>query len=122
MSKMVLYPVLIINAGDMSAATITSLVADIMQVDSACLQINYSGSSPVGTLVVQASLDGANYAPIPVSVGTTAAALSVAIPGATSPILISLSPTTFRYLQVVYTKTSGTGTLSAYLCTKRIGD
>lgn len=102
-------PVLIINAGDMSQASITSAIIDLNQTECFAIQSVYSGS-PVGSLTISGSCDIATSAS-GVS-NWTALPNPVAISAAGSN-LQSFSNVGFRWLKVVYLKTSGTGALSA---------
>lgn len=115
------------------AADITTSAVPTAQDDLAAMQFNYTGSSPVGNLKVQASLDyiqdengnilnTGNWVDLYVSVNGAAPAINIAIPGATTPILIDLTIVSMPYVRAVYTRASGTGTMNGYVCKKRIGD
>lgn len=103
------------------ATTYTSPIITCLQDDVVGIQLNYTGS-PVGALAIQGSLDQTNWAALPVSVNGGSAVLTIAIPGASSPILIDMASGSLPYLRVVYTASSGSGTLDMFVTSKRIGD
>lgn len=92
-----------------------------MEVDVCGIQINYTGSSPVGAFSVQASNDNVSFATIPLSVNGTVVT-SLAVPASSSPIVLDIITGSLCYLQVVYAFTSGTGTMTIITTKKRLGD
>lgn len=109
-----------ITDGSMASATVTSLATDIRYLDNIGLQLNWSGS-PVGTFAVQVSADyeqdqfgnvvaAGNWIPLTLSPSPSTAA--------GSPIYIDLTQLSAPWIRVVYTKTSGSGTLNAYIVAK----
>lgn len=111
----------IITAGDMSA-DITSAVTNIQTLDNIGIQLNWTGS-PVGVFEVQVSIDYAqdnfgnvinagHWTPIDFQVG----------PSTTdgSPIYLDLNQLSAPWIRTFYDRTSGTGTLSAYITAKMI--
>lgn len=108
---------------DMSAASITSNVIDIRYLDDIAIQAVWTGTSPVGTITVQGSLD---YSAPPMAIAnagiwtTVVLSPTAAVSGNTGNILINMDQLSFPYIRIVYTKTSGTGTLSTYICGKSI--
>lgn len=125
--KRVIYPVSIIGvlpsgmqksggqnsgiSGDMSQATITSIGFNIENFDIAGLQITWSGSSPLGTIVLNGSGYNGGYLPLP---GFTVNSPA----GSNGGTLVDIVITSMLWLQLVYTKTSGTGTLNAWAFAK----
>jgi len=106
------------TSGDMSQATVTAGPMNVMAGAAACIQIAWTGS-PTGTLQLQGS------AGAPTTGGSSQAAtwpgpwsnigLPVSLPistGATSWVWDIVS-TGLSAVQVVYTKTSGTGTITS---------
>lgn len=89
----------IITAGDMSGS-LTSAVYDLQYKSLAAVQAFYTGS-PVGSLVVQGSCDGTHW-----STQQTATAISAA-----GDILLNIGLVGFQFLRVIYTRSSGTGSL-----------
>lgn len=107
--------------GQSLGANFSSSALNVIQADVVSLQLNYTGSSPTGTLVIQGSLDGVNYAAIPFQSGSSVVT-SLSLPSATSPILVNLTNLNIAYLQVAYTYTSGSGDMEGWASYKRIGD
>jgi len=91
-----------IDAGDMSSATLTSAWLPLANVTNVCVQAVYTGS-PNGTLKLQASNDASN--------ATDISGKTIAIAAAGNGIL-ELTSAGYAYLRVVYTKSSGTGSLT----------
>ena len=119
--KLTTPPVHFITAQSLGA-TYTSPTINVLQADGLCIQLNYAtGSSPVGAFSVQGSLDQVNWTPLYFSIAGTSTN-SITIPSNTSPILLDINVTNIPYLQVVYTRTSGTTTLDGFYTYKRIGD
>ena len=112
-----------ITNGDMSAASITSKVTNIERADNIGLQFNFTGT-PVGVFSVEVSIDFAqdylgnvtnagNWVPVtldPVPVAS----------GSAGSVYLDLHLVSFPWIRVVYTKTSGSGTLNAYISTKML--
>lgn len=120
--KNILKPFQIITNGDMSTASITSRVTSIQYLDNICIELFWTGS-PVGTFAVQGSLDYAqdefgnvtntgHWVPMALNPSPSTAA--------GSPILIDMNQLSFPYIRVIYTKTSGTGTLQGYVGGKQL--
>lgn len=92
-------------------ANITSVPVNIQEASGFCIQASYTGS-PVGSIEVQASND-------PINIGYTTIPTSVtAITGAGS-YMLNVDIANFAYVQLVYTFTSGTGTMAASCSAKR---
>lgn len=121
-----------INGGDMSAASLTSTVTNIQFLDDIGYQFSWTGS-PVGTLAIQVSADYAadlngnvtnagHWAPMVFTYWNGAAFVTdTSIPTSVgSPIYLDLSLLSAPYIRAVYTKTSGTGTLTAYVTAKML--
>jgi hypothetical protein len=114
-----------------TAANYTSAPYSILDIDVEMVQVDYTGS-PSGTLAIQASsncsvdpqgnvLNAGTWANLYFSVNGAAASSSVAIPANASPVLFDLYGTGAAYIRLVYTG-SGTGTLTAVITGKRLGD
>jgi hypothetical protein len=123
MSYNLLRPVKIITAGDMSAASITSSAAEIKLQDNIGIQLSWTGS-PVGTFAVQISADhnedsmgnvitAGNWISLPLNPAIVAS-------GSADNAYIDLNQQSAQYIRVVYTKTSGTGTLNAIVVGKGV--
>ena len=120
------FPV-IVN-GDMSAATITSSATIIQDLSMIGYSFTWTGSSPVGTIAVQVSNDFALNAQGGVANAGTwntitieyqgAPVQSVPVTGNTGNGFIDIDATGAYAMHVVYTKTSGTGTLNSVVNAK----
>lgn len=106
--------------GDMSQASITSAVTDIQFLDNIGIQLDFSGS-PVGTFDVQISLNYSidNLSNTVISSGTWVTIASGSTSGG-SPIFFDLNQLSAPFIRVVYTKTSGTGTLNSIISAKML--
>lgn len=117
--------------GDMSGSLI-SAVTDIQFLDDIGIQLNFTGS-PVGTFSVQVSSNHFNattlqplvagtWASIPVTYWDGAAFVtSTTIPTSVgSPIILDLNQLGSTYLRVIYTRASGTGSLTAVVTGKGV--
>jgi len=108
----------VITNGDMSQATLTSKVTGIQYMDNIPIQLNFTGT-PTGTFAVQGSLDySQDFQGNVTSVGNWVPLVlspSPAATGAAGSILLDLNQLSFPWIRVVYTKTSGTGTLNAFV-------
>lgn len=115
-SRPILPPFPVITNGDMSQATITSAVTVIQNVSMLSYDISWSGTSPVGAMTVQVSNTYKQNADGTVAnAGNwTTLALSAAAPvsGNTGNGFIDVDGTAGYAIRLVYTKTSGTGTLN----------
>lgn len=112
-----------ITNGDMSQASITSTVTNLQFLDNVCVQLNFTGT-PTGTFEVQVSLDHAQDQNGNVSVAGNWTALTLspspAATGSASTIFIDMNQLSAPWIRVVYTRTSGSGTLNAYIGAKMI--
>lgn len=107
------------------ATSLTSNPVPIMYEDSVAVQLNFTGT-PTGTFQIQGSVDynpggplgpsanSGNWANLTLSPVPTAA-------GAPDTILIDMYGLSFPYIRVVYTRTSGTGTLNTWVDCKKLG-
>jgi hypothetical protein len=108
--KRYLAPYLVLSAGDMSQATLTSTVTEIPYLDNVVYQATWSGT-PTGTFSVEVSLDGVNYVPLGLSPTPSAS-------GSASSAIIELNQLGERFVRLVYTRIAGSGTLNAYIAAK----
>jgi hypothetical protein len=117
---------LIPNAGDPTRAgfppvsgamtgtsTITSNATNIEFMDNIGFQVLWTGT-PVGNFYVFCSIDGINYIAL-----TFAPALGMpaGVPGG---FLINLQQLPYPWIKFQYINTSGSGTLSVYICGKDV--
>lgn len=124
--KLVLPPVHQIVAQSMGSS-ITGTPIIIQYEDSVSIQLNFTGS-PVGTFQIQGSLDyippQPGYADQATATGNWISLVLTPAPiasGAPDNVLIDLYALSFPYIRIVYTRTSGTGTLDAYVSCKALG-
>lgn len=114
----------LITNGDMSTASLTSPVTNIEFMDNIGVQLEWSGS-PVGNFQVQVSIDynqdyqgnvlnAGNWVPLQLN-GSQNVPTSVG-----SPILLDLNQLSPPWIRVVYTRTSGSGTLQAWIAGKMV--
>lgn len=97
-----IYNQLFLTAGDM-AGSVTSSAEPLDYIYGFSIQAIYTGS-PVGTLTLEASNDNSNW------VTVTDSSYSVTSAG---NYMWNFTVSNFKWVRVVYTRTSGTGTLSA---------
>lgn len=100
----------LLSAGDMSQATVTSNSQQLVQMAVASIQAVFTGS-PVGTLKLQISNDNSNWTDY------TNSSVSVTTSGNFLWNLVSVG---FQYVRVVYTKSSGTGSLTVTVSGKGV--
>lgn len=94
--------------GASMGADVTSDVYDTRDYDRVALQVVWSaGATPVGTVAIQGSLDGTNF--VAMNVGT----LSVA--GNADHMVVDLTEMSLPFIRVLYTRTSGSGTMNVFL-------
>lgn len=96
-----LAPYAAMSAGDLSQATVTSATVNILRLDNIGIQINSTGAA-TGSFAVNCSNDAANWFNVVVSP-------PMAVSGSNLVIGRQVTNLPWNYLQVVYTKTSGTG-------------
>jgi hypothetical protein len=109
--------------GDMSQASITSVVTQIKYLDNIGIGLNWTGT-PTGTFAVQVSADYQQSSQgVVTNVGKwTPLTLSPAIAasGSADNAYIDITQTSAPFIRVVYTKTGGTGTLNSYIVGKEV--
>lgn len=121
-------PQKVITSGDMSATTITSSATILRSMSGCSYTFSWSGTSPVGTLSVEVSNDyslnpdgsvnnAGTWNPLTLNVSGTFVA-SIPVSGNTGKGAINVSEIEFWAIRTVYTKASGTGTLTAWFMGK----
>lgn len=94
-----------------STNTYTSPTFNAANLDNLGMQVNFVGTM-TGTLSVQCSIDNKNYIPLTFNPMLTQPS------GSSLSYLIDLNQLPFPYVQVSYTNSSGSGTLTVYLSAK----
>lgn len=123
-SKGALLPFHVVNAVSM-AATITSSPTNVQYLDNVVYELSWpSTGSPNGTFAVQASEDyqvsstgtvtnSGTWVPLTLSSTITAT-------GSADQALIDLNQIPFSWIRLVYTRSSGTGTLDVFVSGKSL--
>jgi hypothetical protein len=112
-----------ITNGNMASASITSPATCIEWLDNIAIQLNFTGS-PVGTFQIQVSVDYAQD--IGGKVTNAGNWVAVTLPsspvaaGAPGQIIIDLNQLASPWIRVVYTRTSGSGSLNSFISGKMI--
>ena len=96
--------------GISAASSATTISADLGDLTGASVQVSFSGSNVVGSVALLGSNDNVNFATIPSS--TTAVSAS-------SGVLYNLNGAQYRYVQVAWTYTSGTGNITTTVLVKQ---
>ncbi len=97
------------------AANATSPEVNVINLDKASIYVDWAGTSPVGTLAVEAKNreDGDWFA---LDFGSP-----ISISGNSGNHLIVLNELPFLAIRLVYTAGSGTGTIDAVIAAKTVG-
>lgn len=100
---------------DMSVAgTQTSNITEIINMDNVAIVASWTGSSPVGTLLVQVSNDQVVWQNLDFG-----SAISISGNSGSHDLIMNQLPHT--YIRAAYVKTSGTGTLACSISIKQVG-
>lgn len=103
---------ILVASGDMSA-DITSASESLLHIFGYCVQVQWSGTSPVGTLTLEASNDGASWSTVDGSLDD--------VYGDSGSGIYHVTDVFYPYVRLKYTRTSGTGTLNATINLKGVG-
>lgn len=76
------------------------------------VQINFTGGTATGSVEVQGSIDGVNFATIPSSVTTVTAS--------DSSYIIDVGPAGHKEFRVFYDRTAGTDTIDIFVILKQV--
>jgi hypothetical protein len=101
-----------------AGSSFTSQVTDITYLDNVAIHLLVpSTGTPIGTFSVLGSVkpDAADADCVAITLGSTPAAT-----GAGDQILINLPALAAPFIRVKYTKSSGTGTVTGWICGKAI--
>ena len=108
------YPVLQFNNVILNAISMTSTQSGTQDISNSLafsVQTTWTGTSPVGTLVISGSLDNQTWTPIS----------SQAINANSGNFLFNADHQAYIAVQVSYVYTSGTGTLTSRISSKQNG-
>lgn len=103
-----------IDQGDISG-NVTSEVTNVTNLDKASIRVDWSGTSPVGTLEVQAR-NGEKESFFAIDMGST-----INITGNSGDHQLIFNELPFTDIRLVYTSTSGTGNIDAVITAKVVG-
>lgn len=113
--KQILPPFKMYNAVSLGA-TVTSTITSVAGMDKASIYFEWSaGTSPVGTLTVHAR-NGADGTWRELNMGST-----ISISGASGAHDLVFNELPFTDIKLVYTRSSGTGTVTATIAAKTVG-
>lgn len=112
--KNVIYGYQAFNAVDISSSQ-TSAEIEVGQEDYGSIYVFWTGSSPVGALTVQAK-NGTNGTYRSLDFGS-----AISISGASGAHDLILNELPFTHLKLVYTRSSGSGSLTANVTLKSKG-
>ena len=107
--KNVILPTKWLDAASLGAS-IASASRNVTYLDRASIEISATTSDAVGTFSVEGSASGSVW--VPLSMAT------MALAGASKNILIDIHFTGLQLIRLVYTRTSGTGTVTVYMTAK----
>lgn len=117
--KNFLHKQVIVNGAMTGTSVITSQITNIRGMDNVFYDIQFSGS-PTGTFSVQVS---SSYDPItnPNAIFIPLVLSPVPVASGSSGVIgIDINQEGAQWIKLVYTNTSGTGTLNAYISAKAI--
>lgn len=117
-----LRPQVVINAGDMSQTTLTSTPTVLQSLSMVSYGVSWTGTTPVGTIAVQASNDytvaptggtgnAGTWNTLPLDLNGTIVT-SIPVSGNTGNGMIDIDGLAAYAIRLVYTKGSGTGSLT----------
>lgn len=115
------YPMFGAAGANMATASTTSSISNVENTDNVGIILNWSGTSPVGTLTVDCCNDYDTQAPTAAHWVSLDFGSAISISGNTGSHLISINQVPYTYMRVVYTKVSGVGTLFANISSKQTG-
>lgn len=98
--------------GESMGASFTSAATNVTYTDVVGYQLTWTGT-PTGTFDIEATVDGTNWEALTLSPAPQAT-------GAAGGTLISLNQIPYAQVRLKYTRTSGTGSLSAWVMTKTL--
>lgn len=118
-------PYKVLSQGDLSQATVTTTPTDVRNQDNVMYQFNVTGAAAAGTIDIQVSND---YVPpttpggTPQNAGTwtsLGSAYQATVAGAGTGVIM-LTQIEAPFTRALFTKTSGSGNMDAYVSGKRL--
>lgn len=114
----------VITSGNAALSSITSSVTNIEFLDNIGYQINVASGTPTGVIKVQISIDYAqdingNVTNAGNWVDLTPVSQTISA-GSPSPIYFDMTQLSAPWIRLVYTRTSGSGTINAFITAKMI--
>lgn len=114
----------IVKSGDLSQASVISAITNIQYMDNIGIQVNITSGSPNGSFNVQVSADHMEVNKvvtvdgifIPLSSQYAATVTS----GSPSSVYFDLTQLSSPYIQLLWTRVSGSGTFDAFVVGKQI--
>jgi len=101
-----------------TAASFNSEAYSLKNIAGFSITLNFSDGNAIGSVKLQVSNDGENAAPstwIDLTAPTTSVKSISAVDSSTNPVVWNVTSAFYRWVRVVYTRTSGTST-----CTVKI--
>lgn len=117
--KNILEPYKMFDSVDISQ-TETSHIVNIKNMDKASIILEWTGSSPVGTIDVQVRNIKEPVGPVTSWISLDMGA-TINITGASGNHILRFDELPFSEVRLVYTSVSGTGSLTATVTAKQIG-
>lgn len=113
--KNVIQPYRLVTNGS-TGATFTSSVINLPWLDNICIESAWTGTA-VGTIKVEGSSSGNVYEFLKDVVGND---IQHTVSGVADNGMFDLNQLSFNYLRVVFTRTSGTGTINIWVSGKML--
>lgn len=104
------------------SSTKTSAKSDVSGMDEGIYLVNWSGTTPIGVLTVEASNSSANDFRAGTEVWNSLDfGTAMNVTGNTGNHEINFTSMSFKWIRIIYTTTSGIGTMSAHFNATSIG-
>jgi len=108
------------SAGDISGS-ITSSETNVLNLDTASIHITWSGTSPAGTITVEASNQDPDKSSVTQVWHELDLGSAVSVSGNSGEHLIIFNEMPFNTIRLQYARSSGTGSLEATISAKTTG-
>lgn len=114
----------IVKSGDLSQASVISAITNIQYMDNIGIQVNITSGSPNGSFNAQVSADHMEVNKVVTVAGTFISLSSqyaaTVTSGSPSSIYFDLTQLSAPYVQLLWTRVSGSGTFDAFVVGKQI--